>query len=83
MKTTVKRERKPRIVFLGRKLAVSEAKTKEAKAALKRARATQKKWKPTEWEEKMNKVLVKYRNGIQWGGKRIVVASKKKKTKLP
>ena len=74
----------PRIYFLGRKFAVSdEGKAKEAKAALTRARATQKKWKSAEWEYQINKVLLKYRKGIQWGGRRIVVASKKKKTKLP
>ena len=75
--TKMRARQSSRVLFLGRKLTVTEGRTREAKAALDRARSTQNKWKPSEWEDKMNNVLAKYRKGIQWGGCRLVVASKK------
>ena len=67
--------RKPRIWFLGRKVAVGSGQLDLARAALHRARNKKKSWGTKEWNVALQAALEPFRQGISWGGSRTWSAS--------
>ena len=61
-------QRKPRVWFLGHKIAVSEGQEEAAKAALKNARNSENVWTEEAWKAVMKTVLKSFRCGVSHGG---------------
>ena len=65
---TETRKRKPRLWFMGHKIAVNEGQEKSARAALDKARKAAKTWDADAWKGEMKAVLSSFRTGVSHGG---------------
>ena len=67
-KTGARISGRARILFMGKKMTVSNGKQKEAYNALQIAWAKKEKWEDADWELEKNEVLREFRQGITHGG---------------
>ena len=67
----VRQERLIRILFMGRRIRITEGNEQRAKDALQTARAKKRKWTDGCWQLEQERVLREFREGIKHGGMRL------------